>query len=163
MALSNYFRKLFTKYNFKRTADGFNVQINFQPVGLALDRAQLALDTQVWNDVRIYMPFATGHLIRQTAKMNAEVLGTGKVYIYDPNVDYAHYMYEGIVYVDPVYHVGGFYAPDYGFWSRPGVRKIPSERPLKYKKAKAVAHWDEEAIKNHSADWVKIVQRELNR
>lgn len=61
---------------------------------------------------------------------------------------YAHYMYTGEVYVDPVYKVGGFYSETYGWYSRPGVIKIPSGRSLNYVKNKnpyATDHWDEVA------------------
>lgn len=61
---------------------------------------------------------------------------------------YAHYQYTGIVYVDPKYGVGGFYDPMYGWWSRPGVRKISSDRPLHYSHDKnpyATDHWDHKA------------------
>ncbi|MBQ0074482.1 MAG: hypothetical protein KBT34_09835 [Prevotella sp.] len=159
----SFFDKIFHKYNFKRTGNGFNIVMNYTPLGIALDRAQLALDSQVWADMQQYMPFATGNLIRQTNTLNQTVLGTGKVYKYDPNVEYAHYMYEGILYVDPVYRIGGFYSPDYGFWSRAGVTKVPSSRGLNYTNPKAKPHWDEEAIKNHSNEWLAIVKKELNK
>ena len=41
---------------------------------------------------------------------------------------YAHYQNVGQVYVDPIYKKSAFYNPLYGFWSRPGVKKIPSGR-----------------------------------
>lgn len=68
---------------------------------------------------------------------------------------YAHYQYEGIVYVDPKYNVGGFYDPMYGWWSRPGVTKIPTSRPLQYSTAKnpfATDHWDVKAANAGQAD-----------
>lgn len=46
---------------------------------------------------------------------------------------YAHYQYMGILYVDPITKKGCFYDPSTGkMWSRPGVKKIPSERKLTY-------------------------------
>lgn len=54
---------------------------------------------------------------------------------------YAHYVYIGEKYVDPDYGVGGFFSPDYGFWSRPGVDKIPSGEPLTYR-GNGTDHWD---------------------
>lgn len=62
---------------------------------------------------------------------------------------YTHYMYEGIPYVDPVYKKGGF-TSDGGitFWSRPGVKKIPSDRHFKYSRElnkQATDHWDKAA------------------
>ena len=45
----------------------------------------------------------------------------------------AHYQYKGILYVDPETKKGAFYNPNYGFWSRRNVKKIPSNRKLTYK------------------------------
>lgn len=60
---------------------------------------------------------------------------------------YAHYMYMGIVYVDPVYGVSGFFDPEYGFWSRFGVKKVPSGRTFDYQRNNPFStdHWDEKA------------------
>lgn len=57
---------------------------------------------------------------------------------------YAHYVYIGEKYVDPKYGVSGFFSPDYGFWSRPGVDKIPSGEPLTYK-GNGTDHWDKKS------------------
>ena len=63
--------------------------------------------------------------------------------------NYSHYMYNGIPYVDPVYKKGGF-TSDSGitFWSRPGVKKIPSKGHFNYSKdinPQATDHWDKAA------------------
>ncbi len=60
---------------------------------------------------------------------------------------YSHYQYMGILYVDPVYEKGAFYNSEYGFWSRPNIKKIPSDRMLKYQTNNPYStdHWDEKA------------------
>lgn len=59
---------------------------------------------------------------------------------------YAHYIYTGEVYVDPIYNVGGFYSENIGWWSRPGVKKIPSGRSFRHfntnTNPQATDHWD---------------------
>jgi len=105
----------------------------------------------------MYMPLRTGNLIQQTEMLNAST--RGEVYLYPPQSDYGHYMYEGWVYEDPVYHVGGFFSEDYGWWSRPGVQKVKSDRPLMYGRDTAEAHWDEIAAQNHRADWLRLARR----
>lgn len=65
---------------------------------------------------------------------------------------YAHYMYNGVVYVDPDYKKGGF-TSDGGitFWSRPGVRKKKTTRELHMRRdmnPKASKEWDKAAIKD---------------
>lgn len=59
---------------------------------------------------------------------------------------YAAYVYFGELYVDPDYYVGGFLGSQ-GWFSRPGVDKIPSGEPLQYQKNNRYAtdHWDEKA------------------
>lgn len=62
------------------------------------------------------------------------------------NEPYSGYMYRGILYVDPVYRVGGF-TNDGGitWYSRPGVKKIPSDRGFNYLRDMnpyATDHWD---------------------
>ena len=74
---------------------------------------------------------------------------------------YARYMYEGIVYVDPKYKVGAFYNPEYGFWSRFGVKKIPSDRKFNYQKNNdfSTDHWD---IKAAEAGQLNKLYRTIN-
>lgn len=76
---------------------------------------------------------------------------------------YAHYIYTGEVYVDPLYGVGGFYDPTYGWWSRPGITKIPSGRGFKHfnhnTNPKAIDHWD---IAAENAGQKDELYRQLN-
>ena len=62
---------------------------------------------------------------------------------------YARYMYEGVIYVDPIYKKGGFTSNGgITFWSRPGVKKEASNRKFDYSKDKhpqATDHWDKAA------------------
>lgn len=62
---------------------------------------------------------------------------------------YSAYVYFGEKYVDPVYGVSGFLGSE-GWFSRPGVKKIPSGEMLKYQKNNPYStdHWDEVAAKN---------------
>ncbi len=61
---------------------------------------------------------------------------------------YAHYIYMGEKYVDPEYNVGGFYSSDFGWWSRPGIKKVPSGEMLQFKTSGTSDHWDEKAAKS---------------
>lgn len=60
--------------------------------------------------------------------------------------NHSHYIYMGEKYIDPDYGVGAFYSPGYGFWSRPGVKKIPSGQKLEFE-GQGTDHWDEKAAK----------------
>lgn len=58
---------------------------------------------------------------------------------------YAHYQWEGTLYVDPKYKIGAFTDGE-RFWSRPNVGKVSSTRKLTYSKfrhSKATSRWNE--------------------
>lgn len=60
---------------------------------------------------------------------------------------YAHYIYNGIVYVDPVFGVGGFTNDGGVTWfSRKDVKKKRSNRKLKMKNG--YMEWDKKAIQD---------------
>lgn len=156
----NYFKKQLQGMSIIENESGYNIHLDFAVLGEKLDRAQDALDAQVWQDVQKYMPVDSGNLKSETNVLNANV--RGKVYLYPPNSDYGHYQYEGILYVDPVYNKGAFFSPEYGFWSRKGVKKVPSNRKLTYSQPNATARWGETAINNHSEQWLNVVKRALS-
>lgn len=148
------------KINLEKTGNGYKLRIDYTGLGAKLDRVQQALDAKVWRDVQQYMPHDTGNLISQTNALNSTV--RGRVYLYPPDSDYGHYQHEGIVYVDPVYNFGGFKTKD-GWKSRKGVKKIPSDRKLKYTDPNAQAHWGEVAFNNHNQQWLDLVKRGLGK
>ena len=90
-----------------------------------------------------YTPHLTGNLERMVEYKQWEF-----TYL----APYALYQYNGDLYVDPYYNVGGF-TPDGGitFFSRPGIKKINSGKPLNYSKEhnrKATREWDKAAIRD---------------
>lgn len=159
--LGNTFRKMFGRLNLTKSGENYNMSLNFTPTGEHIDYAVYKLKEQMWEDIQKYMPFDSGNLIAQTNLLN-EVEEGNKVYLYPNELEYGHYQHEGIVYVDPVYGVGAFYNPTYGFWSRPNVEKIPSERPLQYHmNPEATPHWGETAFNNHSREWIRVFKQGL--
>lgn len=162
MPKTNIAEKKMKKYNLAVTGNGYKITMDFGNIGEKIDIAQLVLDQQVWQDMQRYMPMDTNTLISDTNKLNTGIAGTGKVYAYPPTNPYGHYQYEGIVYKDPVYNFAGLYDPDRGWFSRRGVKKVPSTQLLKYSQPLAKRHWAEEAIKRHGNEWVDLVRRTLN-
>ena len=82
------------------------------------------------------------------------------------NSPYAHYQWEGRLYVDPITGKGAFYDPDYGFWSRPGVIKIPTDTPLNYSKEQnplATSHWEVPAYNAFKDTVARAVTNYLKR
>lgn len=157
----DYFRKLFGSKKVAIKVFGCEIRVSPERLGQKLDFAQDVLDAQVWQDVQTYMPMNTGSLIKSTDDINKTT--RGEVYLYPPEHDYGHYQYEGIKYVDPVYGIGAFYTPEYGYWSRPGIEKVASEEFLFYSKPTAEAHWGEVAMQNQKEQWVKVAKRALKK
>lgn len=143
---------------FEKTTNGYNLKLDYSGVGARVDTTQGALDAQVWQDVQRYMPRDSGNLISNTNVLNSTV--RGKVYLYPPDSDYGHYQYEGVKYIDPVYHFAGFMTAD-GWRSRKDVKKIPSNQKLKYTDPNARAHWGVYAFSQHAQQWLDLVKRGL--
>lgn len=72
-----------------------------------------------------YVPYAAGAL-----KTSARIDTNKDAIIYD--TPYARYHWYGKLMVDPITHKGAFYSPTYGFWSRPDVNKVLTDRNMEY-------------------------------
>ena len=82
------------------------------------------------------------------------------------NSPYAHYQWMGNLYVDPITLKGAFYDSNYGFWSRPGVSKIPTGIPLNYSKEQnplATSHWEVPAYNAFKDTVARAVTHYLKR
>lgn len=97
-----------------------------------------------------FIPFDTGIL------RNLKVLGLDYIDYLSP---YARYMYNGILYVDPITGKGAFYDPDYGFWSRPNVEKIPTNIELNYHTSGTGAFWDKRMWSAEGKDIIRDTEK----
>lgn len=171
----NYYASEFHKYSIHRTEKGIRIDINFQPLGEALDRAQLALDNQVWDDMKQYMPMRSGRLISDTNTLNEVSAGSGEVYVYDPTLVYSHFLYEGRTMVDPVtgipwarkdttkIYVSEFNKKKEEEANNSGApwRKAGAKEFLQFSQPGATRHWDDVAIDKHMDQWVDVVRKTL--
>lgn len=85
-----------------------------------------------------YVPENKGILIS-----NSEIKNNCNI-IY--NSPYAHYQYIGKLYVDSKTGKGAFYNENYGFWSRPRVKKKATDTNLNYSKAGTGPYWDRRMV-----------------
>ena len=101
------------------------------------DRFGLLVSTEWKRLIDPYTPKDMG-LLMQSAKLRP-----WEIEYIQP---YSAYQYYGELYVDPVTGAGGFLTSE-GWMSRPGVKKVPSGRPLNYQKNNPYStdHWDEKA------------------
>ncbi len=96
-------------------------------------------------------PYVPGKHIHDSGVV-ATKIGSGKVIWDTPD---ANYLYEGKLMVDPITLKGAFFAPDYGFWSRPNTQKImdPTGRDLVYHGGGLRGpHWFDRMIENEMDD-----------
>ena len=76
----------------------------------------------------------------------------GNEIIYD--TPYAHYMYEGILYVDP--ETGSS-------WARKDVTKVPTSRKLTFRTPGTGRHWDKRMLSAEKDQVIKEIQEFINR
>lgn len=77
---------------------------------------------------------------------------------------YAHYQWEGELYVDPKTGKGAYTDGEGQFWSRSGIAKVPSGRPLQYSDFRhplATSHWDKAMITARKHDLAEALNKYL--
>ena len=111
--------------------------------GIKLDKAQDALDNEFLTRMLQHVPGEDGGALRSDIKAFNETNGERELYMLIIQMAYPMGIIStaGIMYADPKTGKGAFYKPDYGFWSRPGVEKVPTTRLLQYKNPDAVRDW----------------------
>lgn len=106
-----------------------------------------------------YMPYLTGTLIKQTVIQTD--ISSAQIVTQAPQ---AKYLFYGKVMVDPKYNCAGFLGAD-GWFSRPGVSKVLTNRDLNYTKTKnpqAGPRWDEAMATNEGKALAADLQRYID-
>lgn len=119
-------------------------------------RVEHAIADEVAKDTAKFVPFRNGRL------SNGVQIHGGTIVYPGP---YAHYLYEGVVYVDPVTHAAGFLTKD-GWKSRKGVRKVKTDRPLDISTSEqedAQSHWFEASKAQNLEKWETLAGRMMKR
>ena len=128
--------------------------------GLDGGRTQKTIDSAFMGYMDKFMPADSNEMIKSMYRSTR--VGSGEVNI---NVPYAHYQYEGELYVDPKYGIGAFHDPQSGrYWSRRGIKKIPSGKKLNYHGgANRGDHFIERTINVHYDDILNAGQKEIDK
>lgn len=128
--------------------------------GLENGRTQRVIDSAFMGYLDKYMPADSNQMI--TSMYNSTKVGSGEINI---NTPYAHYQHEGEKYVDPKYKIGAFHDPVSGrYWSRPGIKKVPSGQKLNYYGgALRGDHFVERMLSDHFEDILNAGQKEINK
>ncbi len=127
---------------------------------------QQYIDQECIDQMEPYTPRLNGNLIK--AATMGTVIGSGEI---NQTAPYAHYLYEGVVYVDPNLHCAGFNSstpgPYYGQWfSRKGVIKVKSNPPRElqfYGGGLRGKKWFERMKADHKDDILRGAQAIMNR
>jgi len=125
-----------------------------QKLAQASSKAEHAVAVRAEKDTSPFVPFLTGSLDTRTRVEGNYIIYPGP---------YAHFLYQGKVWVDPVTHAAGFMTED-GWKSRYGVKKIETDRNLVFTKAhhsKAQSHWFEASKAQNLDKWVKVADKEV--
>lgn len=128
-----------------------NVTANIDPNLIAnrTPKADHALAVQAAKDTEPFVPMRTGNL-----RNSAQVSG-GTITYPGP---YAHYLWEGIVFVDPKTGYAGIPTMT-GWFSRKGVTKVPSGRMLNIRQGQS--HWFAASKAMNMGKWVRFYGRAL--
>lgn len=120
----------------------FKANINLDRFSRQFTEAQQWLGDRVLEDCKPFMPHLTGGLQQRSHTEE----GGRKVVFPGP---YGRFQYGGKVMVDP--ETG---SP----WARKGVKKVLTDRPLKYSNPQATDHWFDSAKAQHGEYWLAGVK-----
>lgn len=123
-------------------------------VGAGGQKIQTMLIDECVKEMDPYVPMDTG-----TTK-NTRVIEPDGVTYMGPH---AQYIYHGMLMVDPVYGKGCFYDPETGrVWSRPGVRKVLTDKPLSFHGAPTRGpYWDVRMWADKGSDICRRLARKV--
>jgi len=128
---------------------GITVKVQFDPKAIInkmnVKKAALAVANEVVKDSTRYIPLQTSALSKSysidSTDEGAEITW---------NSEYAHYMWEGMLYL----------AANGSSWARKGEQKFPTSIPLNYQGGRG-ARWTEKAQEVHYNKWVEIAEKAL--
>lgn len=139
----------------------FTVKVDFSDAKKVLEnhglekggRVQAFFTNEVMRRSDPYVPFSSGPL-KNTARITADM--DGIVY----NQPYARVHWYGKLMVDPVTKKGAFYSPEFGFWSRPKVKKELSDRDMEYQGAPLRgSRWVERSWLDNKDDIIRSTEK----
>lgn len=148
------------KVDYKVAFSDIQKQQILDKYGLENGRTQKVIDSAFMGYMDPYMPAYSFQMIN--SMYSSTKVGSGEINI---NAPYAHYQHEGEKYIDPKYKIGAFHNPTSGrYWSRPGIKKVPSGEKLNYHGgANRGDHFIERMLADHFEDILNAGQKEIDR
>lgn len=129
-----------------------NVNANIDPELIArrTPKADHILAVQAQKDTEQFVPMLTGSLRDRTQVDGGKIIYPGP---------YAHYLWVGIVYVDPQTGYSGI-PTQTGWFSRKGVTKVPGGRNLNIRQGQA--HWFDASKAVNMNKWLRVYKAALD-
>ena len=120
------------------------------------DKAQLFFATELHRLADDYVPFDNGIL-----SANSRVVDNGEAIEYD--TPYSRYLWYGKLMVDPVTGKGAFFNENYGFWSRPYVKKVLTDRDLEFQGSPVRgSHWVMRCWNDNKNSIIQATEKYIN-
>ena len=128
-----------------------HVDIDIDKIKAKLDKANKDFTKNVAKDIESkFLPKLTGSLAERTRVLDDKIIYPGP---------YAHYLWEGILYVDHQTGAAGFLLPDGTWRSRAGITKVKSGKSLVFTRASAKPHWIEPAKAEFMSRWEEAYKK----
>lgn len=128
-----------------------HVDIDIEKIETKLKKANKELTKKVAKDTESkFLPWLNGSLAKRTRIFDDKIVYPGP---------YAHYLWEGVVYVDPQTGAAGFRLPDGTWRARTGVKKVASGKALVFTKSSAQPHWIEPAKAEFMPKWLESYKK----
>lgn len=130
-----------------------DIKIDTSRIEGNLKEAQKLLNEQIVADCTPLIPFHQGAL-RNSYDYPEGIYG-GEISWggIDRGVPYAHYIYEGELYL----------AANGSSWAKQYEKKYPSGKPLAYHTPGTTDHFFDEAKKQHGKEWIDLVKKTVGK
>lgn len=153
-------KKIHKIKGFQIHTDSVQIDVDMSRVENNLNRAQFALDSAIMTSMIPFMPQQTGQFINETQAESAALAGSGQVVA--AAAPMGRFLYEGKTMVD---------VKTGSPWARKGAKKVlvsefqgktNAKANLSYN-GNAQPHWFEPAKEKDGDNWVKLVQKEMDK
>lgn len=129
--------------SFKSAIGEVDIHVDTKRLDYKLNKAQMLLNEQVVADCEPLIPLNQGAL-RDSVRYPEGIYG----HLIEWNTPYAHYQYEGILYL----------TEDGRSWANREESKYPTDRLLEYHHPGTGAKWFETAKEEHKDHWIRLVK-----
>lgn len=148
MSILSKLHDLFYSKHVHSSAFDCDVTIDVSRFARNIDAAEYWLANEILQNSNDFVPFKNG-----TLRQSGRVIQTDDGYRVEWSTPYAHYQYEGTVYINPEHGASGW-QDQYGQWHGWKGPKVPTERKLVYHTAGTTDHWTKAAKDAYLSHWI---------